>query len=120
MRRAHPDARVWAIFEPRSASSCLRVFQAAFTDAFGDADEVILASVFRTNLADDRRLSVPDLVHDLSARGQHARHIDGTAAIVEAVAREARPGDLVIVMSNGGFDDIHNRLLDALRAGTAG
>ena len=51
VRRAHPDARVWAIFEPRSASSCLRVFQAAFTDAFGDADEVVLASVFRTNLA---------------------------------------------------------------------
>ena len=120
VRRAHPDARVWAIFEPRSASSCLRVFQAAFTDAFGDADEVVFASVFRTNLPEERRLSVPDLVRDLSARGQHARHIDGTAAIVETVAREARPGDLVVAMSNGGFDDIHNRLLEALRAGTAG
>jgi UDP-N-acetylmuramate: L-alanyl-gamma-D-glutamyl-meso-diaminopimelate ligase len=120
VRRAHPDARVWAIFEPRSASSCLRVFQDRFTDAFDDADEVVLASVFRTALPDERRLSVPDLVHALSARGQHARHIDGTAAIVATVAGEAREGDLVVVMSNGGFDDIHNRLLEALRAGTAG
>ena len=120
MRRAHPDARVWAIFEPRSASSCLRVFQAAFTDAFRDADEVVLASVFRTNLPEERRLSVPDLVRDLSARGQRARHIDGTAAIVETVAREARPGDLVVAMSNGGFDDIHNRLIEALRQGVSG
>ena len=78
VRRAHPDARIWAIFEPRSASSCLRVFQAAFTDAFGDADEVVLASVFRTNLADERRLSVPDLVRDSvgprSARAPHRQH----------------------------------------------
>ena len=120
VRRAHPSARIWAIFEPRSASSCLRVFQDAFTDAFAAADEVVLASVFRTNLPDDVRLSVPDLVRDLVARGQRARHIDGTAAIIETVVREARDGDLVVAMSNGGFDNIHARLLEALRRGTAG
>ena len=52
-----------------------------------------------------------------AARGQRARHIDSTEAIVETVAKEAREGDLVVVMSNGGFDDIHARLLDALRRG---
>ena len=119
VRRAHPAARIWAIFEPRSASSCLRIFQQAFAEAFGNADQVVIASVFRTNVPDERRLSVPELVRDLTARGQHARHIDGTGEIVETVAREARAGDLVVVMSNGGFDDIHVRLLDALeeRAG---
>jgi UDP-N-acetylmuramate: L-alanyl-gamma-D-glutamyl-meso-diaminopimelate ligase len=120
VRRAHPSARVWAIFEPRSASSCRRVFQEAFAGAFGDADEVILASVYRTNLPEGERLSVPQLVSDLEARGQRARHIDGTDAIIATVAREAREGDLVVAMSNGGFDDIHARLLEALRAGAAG
>ncbi len=120
VRRAHPGARIWAIFEPRSASSCLRVFQQAFTDAFADADEVVLASVFRTNLPEDRRLSVPQLVQDLVGRGQHARHLDGTAAIVDTVGREARDGDLIVAMSNGGFDNIHSRLLDALRTRTTG
>ncbi len=115
VRRAHPDARLWAIFEPRSASSCLRLFQAAFAEAFGDADEIVLASVFRTSLPEEQRLSVPELVRDLSARGLKARHIDGTAEIVATVAREARAGDLVVAMSNGGFDQIHARLLEALR-----
>ncbi len=115
VRRAHPHARVWAIFEPRSASSCLRVFQDAFAGAFADADQVVLASVYRTSVPDETRLSVPELVETLGARGQRARHIDGTAAIVETVAREARTGDLIVVMSNGGFDDIHVRLLAALR-----
>ena len=120
VRRAHPDARIWAIFEPRSASSCLRVFQDAFTDAFEAADQVVLASVFRTNLPEERRLSVPDLVRDLRGRGQQARHIDSTEEIVRAVAKEAREGDMLVVMSNGGFDDIHVRLLDALGGGEAG
>ena len=119
VRRAHPDARIWAIFEPRSASSCRRVFQAAFTEAFGDADEVVLASVFRASLPEDQRLSVGELVRDLRALGQRARHIDTTAGIIEAVVGDARDGDLVVVMSNGGFDDIHARMLAALQAGAA-
>jgi UDP-N-acetylmuramate: L-alanyl-gamma-D-glutamyl-meso-diaminopimelate ligase len=120
VRRAHGEARIWAIFEPRSASSCRRVFQAAFAEAFGDADEVVLASVFRANLPEDERLSVEGLVRDLRTRGQRARHIDTTAAIIATVAAEAREGDLVVAMSNGGFDDIHERLLDALHDGATG
>ena len=117
VRRANPAARIWALFEPRSASSCLRVFQTAFADAFADADEILIAPVFRANVPEDARLSVPDLIADLVARGQRAHHVAGTAAIVDLVARAAREGDLVVVMSNGGFDNIHVRLLEALRAG---
>lgn len=116
VRRAHPAARLWAIFEPRSASSCRRVFQHAFAEAFDEADRIVLASVFRSSLPEAERLSVPDLVRDLTARGLHARHCDGVAAIVDTVAAEARDGDLVVVMSNGAFDDIHARLLTALAA----
>jgi UDP-N-acetylmuramate: L-alanyl-gamma-D-glutamyl-meso-diaminopimelate ligase len=121
IRWSRPDGRLWAIFEPRSATSCRRVFQEDFVRAFAEsgADEVILASVFRASLPEAERLSVDDLVRVLVAEGKHARHIPTTAGIVEAVAAEARAGDLVVVMSNGGFDGIHEKLLTAIRA-TAG
>jgi UDP-N-acetylmuramate: L-alanyl-gamma-D-glutamyl-meso-diaminopimelate ligase len=115
LRAAHPDARIWAVFEPRSASSCRRVFQDAFAGAFGPADEVVLAPVFRSSLPEDQRLSIPQLVDDLRARGQTARAAASVDAIVDAIAAEHRPGDLVVLMSNGGFGGIHQKLLRALR-----
>jgi UDP-N-acetylmuramate: L-alanyl-gamma-D-glutamyl-meso-diaminopimelate ligase len=116
VKLAYPDRRVWAIFEPRSATSCRRVFQQDFARAFAEsaADEIVLAPVYRTSLPADERLSVEDLVRDLERAGRRARHIEGTDRIVETVAREARPGDVVVAMSNGAFDGIHDRLLAAL------
>lgn len=114
VRSAYPDRRIWAIFEPRSATSCRRVFQSDFARAFRAADRVVLPAVFRSTLPDDQRLSVEALVADLKAAGQDARYIPRVDDIVTAVAREAKAGDLVIVMSNGGFDDIHHKLLAAL------
>ena len=69
LRAAQPAARIWAIFEPRSASSCRRVFQEDFANAFAAADEVVLAPVFRSTLPEPERLSVPALVRDLKERG---------------------------------------------------
>ena len=120
VRSAHPTRRIWAIFEPRSATSCRRVFQSDFARALGRADRVILPAVFRSTLPDDQRLSAEAVVNELTAAGVDARYIPMNADIVETVAREAREGDLVIVMSNGGFDDIHQRLLDALEARATG
>jgi UDP-N-acetylmuramate: L-alanyl-gamma-D-glutamyl-meso-diaminopimelate ligase len=116
VRWSYPDRRVWAIFEPRSATSCRRIFQDDFTRAFQEsgADEVILASVFRASLPDDERLSVDDIVDQLRAGGRAARHIPTVPEIVAIVAAEAREGDLVIIMSNGGFEGIHDKLLAAL------
>jgi UDP-N-acetylmuramate: L-alanyl-gamma-D-glutamyl-meso-diaminopimelate ligase len=114
IRRASPERRIWAIFEPRSASSCRRIFQEDFARAFRGADEVIIASVFRSTLPEDERLSESQLVEDLVASGTHARHLPSVDAIVSAVAAEARAGDLVIVMSNGGFGGIHGKLLQSL------
>src|SRR5204862_5094391 len=67
LRAANPRRRIWAIFEPRSASSSRRVFQKDFARAFGPADEVIIAPVFRTNLPESERLSTEQLVADLTA-----------------------------------------------------
>jgi UDP-N-acetylmuramate: L-alanyl-gamma-D-glutamyl-meso-diaminopimelate ligase len=114
VRRASPGKRIWAIFEPRSASSCRRVFQDDFARAFAGADEVVIASVFRSSLPPEERLSESRLVADLTARNVHARHLPDVDAIVDAVAREARAGDLIVVMSNGGFGGIHRKLLAAL------
>ena len=114
VRSAYSDRRIWAIFEPRSATSCRKVFQSEFAHAFEAADRVLLPPIFRSTLTDDQRLSVEQLVADLKASGKDARHLPGVDAIVEVVGREARPGDLVVVMSNGGFDNIHQKLLDAL------
>ena len=114
LRAANPSSRIWAVFEPRSASSCRRVFQDDFARAFAGADEVLLAPVFRSTLPDAERLSIPQLVKDLEARGQSARQSESIDDIVATVVREHRFGDLVVLMSNGGFGGIHQKLLRAL------
>jgi UDP-N-acetylmuramate: L-alanyl-gamma-D-glutamyl-meso-diaminopimelate ligase len=116
LRAADPDARIWAVFEPRSASACRRVFQADFARAFGAADEVVLAPVFRSTLPEDERLSTRQLVAEVGALGGHAREAGSVDEIVRIIADEHRAGDRVVVMSNGGFGGIHQKLLHALRA----
>jgi UDP-N-acetylmuramate: L-alanyl-gamma-D-glutamyl-meso-diaminopimelate ligase len=117
LRTSFDGHRVWAIFEPRSATSCRRVFQDDFARAFieSGADEVVIAPVFRSSLPEHERLSVAALVESIRAAGGHARAPESIDAIVKIVAAEAQPGDLVLVMSNGGFDGIHEKLLAALR-----
>ena len=114
LRASFPAARIWAVFEPRSASSCRRIFQDDFAKAFGAADEVVLAPVFRSTLPDAQRLSIPDLVRDLNGQGTSARAAQSIDEIVSAIALERRDGDLVVMMSNGGFGGIHKKLLQAL------
>jgi UDP-N-acetylmuramate: L-alanyl-gamma-D-glutamyl-meso-diaminopimelate ligase len=116
LRLANPDARIWAVFEPRSASSCRRIFQDDFARAFDAADEVVVAPVFRSTLPESERLSIPRLVGDLEARGRRAREAESLDAIVGTIVREHRRGDLVVLMSNGGFGGIHQKLVQALGA----
>ena len=114
LRTGYPGRRVWAVFEPRSASSCRRVFQADFARAFDAADEVVVAAVFRSSLPEAERLSAEQMVADLQSRVTRARYVPEVDGIVETVAREAKEGDVVLVMSNGGFGGIHQKLLQAL------
>jgi UDP-N-acetylmuramate: L-alanyl-gamma-D-glutamyl-meso-diaminopimelate ligase len=116
LRTGYPSQRIWAVFEPRSASSCRRVFQDDFARAFGAADEVVIAGVFRSSLPEHERLSGEQLVTDLQGKGQHARYIAGVDDIISTVVREHRDGDVVVLMSNGGFGGIHRKLLQALGA----
>jgi UDP-N-acetylmuramate: L-alanyl-gamma-D-glutamyl-meso-diaminopimelate ligase len=120
LRASNPTGRIWAVFEPRSASSCRRVFQEEFGRAFAAADRVVLAPVFRSTLPEAERLSIPQLVSDLVGAGQSAHAAPSTDAIIDTIVRDHRPGDLVVLMSNGGFGGIHGRLLQALRSAAAG
>jgi UDP-N-acetylmuramate: L-alanyl-gamma-D-glutamyl-meso-diaminopimelate ligase len=90
------------------------VFQKDFATAFTAADEVVIATVFRSTLPESERLSEAELVADLAQVGVAARHLPDVDTIVRTVASEAAPGDLIVVMSNGGFGGIHGKLLKAL------
>jgi UDP-N-acetylmuramate: L-alanyl-gamma-D-glutamyl-meso-diaminopimelate ligase len=114
LRASNPDARIWAVFEPRSASSCRRVFQTDFARAFQPADQVIVAPVFRSSLPESERLSVADLVHDVGQLGGSARAAQSLQDIIDVIVSEHRAGDLVVMMSNGGFGGVHQKLLQAL------
>jgi UDP-N-acetylmuramate: L-alanyl-gamma-D-glutamyl-meso-diaminopimelate ligase len=103
------------VFEPRSASSCRRIFQDDFARAFTGADETVLARVFRSTLPESERLSVEQIVADVRGAGGRARHVDTVDGIVRAIVAEREPGDVVLIMSNGGFEGIHRRLVTALQ-----
>jgi UDP-N-acetylmuramate: L-alanyl-gamma-D-glutamyl-meso-diaminopimelate ligase len=116
VRQRYPQDRIWAVFEPRSQTCRRRIFESAFIKAFEPADAAVIARVFGSSkLAPEDQLSPERLVEGIQARGRTAATFDTTAEIVEFVAREAVAGDHVVVMSNGGFDGIHGKLLSALR-----
>ena len=107
--------RLVAVFEPRSYSAQLREFQEPFRRALAGADRVIVAGLFHPERYDEVTGMDPQgLVDALRSDGVEADHIPAVDGIVEAVAEGARPGDVVLVMSNGGFGGIHARLLEAM------
>lgn len=115
VRQAYPGARLWAVFEPRTATSRRAIFQQEYTQAFGLADRVLIADVFRREqLAPEERLSPEALVEALQAQGVGAWFVPTTEAIITQLCHEAQPTDVVVIMSNGGFENIHQRLLAAL------
>jgi len=115
LRGQHPDSRIWAVLEPRSWSMRRNVFQDRLALAFDAADEVIIAAVYAPGaVPEPQRLDPSRLVADLRARGKRADFLPDVASIVDRLAERARAGDVVVVMSNGGFDGIHERMLLAL------
>ena len=114
VRARWPGRRVWAVLEPRSWSLRRNVFQERLAGSFAGAEETIIAHVFGAEeLPEEQRLDPERLVADLAARGARARFLRGVDEIVETLEREARPGDVVAVLSNGGFGGIHQKLLGA-------
>ncbi len=115
LRARYPTRRLWALFEPRSNTTRRRVFQDAFTTAFAGADRVTLSAVHRPEqLAESERLSTAEVVAALGARRVRAETCEQVDEICALVAREATAGDLVVLMSNGGFGGLAAKLIAAL------
>ena len=107
--------RLWAVFEPRSNTSRRALFQDDYAQAFGAADQVIIADPGRKDtMPSDQLFSPALLVSDLLARGVEALHVPEPDAIAAVVAANAMPGDVVAIMSNGAFGGLHGKLLQAL------
>lgn len=122
LRARHPHERIRAIFEPRSNTTRRNVFQQELADCFRDADAVVLAQVDRLEeLAPTERLDTERLIADLAAHNVDARFLPDTEAIVEHVAATAQPGEVIVVMSNGGFGGMVRKLAAQLAgSGIAG
>jgi UDP-N-acetylmuramate: L-alanyl-gamma-D-glutamyl-meso-diaminopimelate ligase len=113
-----PGRRLWAILEPRSNSMRRKVFQDALPKALALGDRVILGSVFRAQqLGGENRLDPETVAESVRALGKDARVFPSSDAIAEHLGSEAKPGDLVLIMSNGSFDGLCEKLLKKL--GTA-
>ena len=116
VRERHPHARVWAVFEPRSQTCRRKIFEPAFIQSFDPADVILIARVYgASHLAPAETLSPDRVAEGIRARGKRAFTFASTEEIVSFVASEALPGDQVVIMSNGGFDNIHVKLLERLR-----
>jgi UDP-N-acetylmuramate: L-alanyl-gamma-D-glutamyl-meso-diaminopimelate ligase len=119
VRLAYPRRRLWALFEPRSNTSRRNVFEREFAAALARADRVILTDIYQPEkIPPAERLSVERVVAEIGRlKGQDlALVLPGSAAIAEYVARHAAPGDVVLAMSNGSFDGVHEKILRALDA----
>ncbi len=117
IRLRYPGRRLWAVFEPRSNTSRRRVFQREYVQAFTAADALIVGGVFakESDAVADAELFSPDqLAADLQGRGVHARAIADVGCIAATLGTETRAGDVVVLMSNGSFGGLREKLVAAL------
>ena len=117
LRGRYPGARLWVVFEPRSATSRRAVFQDGFARSFAAADRVVLAPLWEpSKVPEGQRLDVERMVHAINAAGTRATAPGGVDQIVAEIASEAAAGDVVTILSSGAFGGIHRKLLIALGA----
>ena len=112
---AWPGGRIWAVFEPRSATSRRKVFEDSLPESFKLADGTIIADLFAPDkVKPEERLDPKKVVAAIKEKGRDAWFFPRVAEIVDFIAEHQQPGDVVIIMSSGGFDGIHEKLLDRL------
>jgi UDP-N-acetylmuramate: L-alanyl-gamma-D-glutamyl-meso-diaminopimelate ligase len=115
LRDLYPRNRIWAIFEPRSNTMCRRIFQEALSRAFDAADRVVLGAVHRAErLAPEERMDPQAVVAAVRDTGRNGWYVPRVEDIVDLVADQAVEGDILCIMSNGGFGGIQRSLMDAL------
>ena len=111
----YSENRLIAVFEPRTNTSMRNIFQDVYPKAFDSADKICIRKpALLKKIPSEDRFSSQRLVKDLNKRGLDATCFENTDEIVDFLTQAARPGDVILVMSNGGFDNIHERLLEKL------
>jgi UDP-N-acetylmuramate: L-alanyl-gamma-D-glutamyl-meso-diaminopimelate ligase len=114
LRPFYGGRRLWAIFEPRTNSSRRKVFQEQYAGAFDAADLVLIKEPpDMERIAPEERLSTRKLVDDIAARGKEAHYFLDVEAMLRFILPQVRPRDVLLIMSNGSFDNLHERLLKA-------
>ena len=116
IQNKYSGKKVFSVFEPRSATSRRKVFQKDYVRAFAPADEVIIAKAFdQTKISEDERFSTEELVNDLVQSGKIANEFNSADEIVSYLSKKAEKNDIVLIMSNGGFDGIYDKLIQSLK-----
>jgi UDP-N-acetylmuramate: L-alanyl-gamma-D-glutamyl-meso-diaminopimelate ligase len=111
LRSVYPEARLWAVLEPRSNTLRRKVLENDLVDSLRLADCVVLSAVYQQQrIPDAERLHPEEVVEALRAHGTRAELHDGGNAIVDAIAPQLEKGDVVAILSNGGFDGIYEKL----------
>jgi UDP-N-acetylmuramate: L-alanyl-gamma-D-glutamyl-meso-diaminopimelate ligase len=116
-RTRWPGRKIWAAVEPRSNTMRRKIFQHVLPEALAIADAIVIGPVSRAQLLDEGdRLSPESIAQSLVELGKPARAFDSSGAIADYLAAEAKPGDMVMVMSNGSFDGLSGKLLDKFKS----
>ncbi len=116
LKLAYPDNRLIAVFEPRTNTSRRSFFQQEYISSFFSADLSLIREPAPTKMIDKNdRFSSARLAQDLRNREQQAQSFSHTDDILDYLQKSARPGDVIAILSNGGFDNIHDRLITILK-----
>jgi UDP-N-acetylmuramate: L-alanyl-gamma-D-glutamyl-meso-diaminopimelate ligase len=111
LRTRYQNRRLWVVLEPRSNTLRRNVFFHELAASLAHADEIVVATVFKAeSIPETERLSTAKLVKELKKTGHRARECQDADAIVESVTPELREGDVVAILSNGGFGGIYEKL----------
>jgi UDP-N-acetylmuramate: L-alanyl-gamma-D-glutamyl-meso-diaminopimelate ligase len=117
LRTRYPGRRLWTLLEPRSNTLRRNVFQQELVSSLALADQVILAGIFKSEaIPEAERLDLEAVVTELNQRGIPARQFPDAEAIVSAIAAQLVPGDVVAILSNGGFGGIYDKLPARLKS----
>ena len=116
LRARYPNRRLWAIFEPRSNTLRRAVFQQQLAESLAPADEIVVASIFKAEaIPESERLDLAAVIADINRRGRPAVQLPDADAIVADAAPRMTAGDVVAILSNGGFGGIYEKLPARLR-----
>ena len=116
VRACFLERRIWAVFEPRSNTTRRNIFQKELADSLGQADRIVISSVVQSSQIPEPDLLDPEeLVRKLNVAGKSAVYLPATEAVIEHVLKHAKAGDVLCILSNGGFENLHERLINKLR-----